>query len=91
MSTTGSKRRKFRRNIAYYLQTRPFIHPPCSQQIACVLYATRIVSHHVLLATRISAALIFTHAQSATTTIAAGVLTTIAPTVTGAIPILLPN
>jgi hypothetical protein len=46
---------------------------------------------YVLFAIRISAVPIFTHALIVTTSIAAAVLTTTAPTATGPIPILLPN
>jgi hypothetical protein len=45
----------------------------------------------VLFATRIFAATIFIYALTVTTSIAAAVLTTTAPTVTGLIPIPLPN
>ena len=91
MASLCSKRWKLQKNTAYHLQLHTFIHPTLFQSIVCVWFATLIASHHVLFANRISAAPIFTNALSVTTSIAAAVLTTIAPTVTGAIPMLLPS
>ncbi len=78
----------------HHRQTRPIIlsiHPTLFQTIVCVWFATLITPPHVLFATRIFATLIFTHALSVVTSIAAAVLTTIALTVTGLIPIPLPS
>src|SRR5579864_210728 len=61
------------------------------QAIVCVSSVARIRPHHVLCATRISAAPIYTDALIVTPSVAAVVLTTIVPTVIGWIQILLPN
>jgi hypothetical protein len=76
----------------HHPQTRPItIQATLFRVIICVWFVASIVARHVAFATRISAALIFMHALSVMTSIAAAVLTTTALTVTGPISILLPN
>jgi hypothetical protein len=61
------------------------------QAIVSVSFVARTRPHHVLFATRISAAPIYTDALIVTSNAAADVLTTTVLTATGAIQILLPN
>jgi hypothetical protein len=65
-----------------------FIQPT---KIVSVSFVTLLAPRRVLFATRIFAATIFIYALTVTTSIAAAVLTTTAPTVTGLIPIPPPN
>jgi hypothetical protein len=88
------RRGTLRKSIRYHPQTHPiilFVQLILFQPIVCVWFAALIAPRHVLFATKISAVLIFTHVLSVITNIAAAVLTTTALTVTGPIPILLPN
>jgi hypothetical protein len=94
MGAIRVRRRKLRESIDHHPQTRPmilFIQPIFFQPIVCVWFAMLIVPRHVLFATRISAIPIFMHVLSVITSIAAAVWMTTVPTVTGPIPILLPN
>src|SRR5579864_1368428 len=69
-----------------------FAYPPTlCPTINCVLFVALILPRHALFATSISAAIIFIAAWTVTTSIAAAVLTTTAPTATGLIPIPPPN
>jgi flagellar biosynthesis protein FliR len=87
-------RRKLPKSMHHHPQTRPIIlsiQAILFRVIACVWFVAFIAPRHVAFATRISAALIFTHALTVMTSIAAAVSTTTKLTVTGPIPKLLPN